>query len=66
MQIIVNGTPEQRPDGMNVSDLLQEHDLGNQACAVEVNKQLVPRDLHAEHTLHDGDRVELVTLVGGG
>jgi sulfur carrier protein len=34
--------------------------------AVEVNLEVVPRDRHAETTLHDGDRLEVVTLVGGG
>jgi sulfur carrier protein len=35
-------------------------------CAVEVNRSLVPHRRHAEHALRDGDRVEVVTLVGGG
>ena len=34
--------------------------------AVEVNLQLVPRHRHAEHRLAEGDRLEIVTLVGGG
>lgn len=36
------------------------------ACAVEVNRTLVPRRLHAERLLAEGDAVEIVTLVGGG
>ena len=35
-------------------------------CAVEVNRTLVPRSRHESHQLQDGDRVEVVTLVGGG
>jgi thiamine biosynthesis protein ThiS len=31
-----------------------------------VNLALVPRSRHAERRLDDGDRVEIVTLVGGG
>jgi sulfur carrier protein len=34
--------------------------------AVECNKQLVPRGRHAETALADQDRLEIVTLVGGG
>jgi sulfur carrier protein len=33
---------------------------------VEVNGELVPKKRHAEHQVRDGDRVEIVTLVGGG
>jgi sulfur carrier protein len=34
--------------------------------AVEVNLQLVPRARHAEQQLREADRLEVVTLVGGG
>jgi sulfur carrier protein len=39
---------------------------GARACAVEVNRQLIPKKRHAELTLRDGDNVEIVSLVGGG
>lgn len=34
--------------------------------AVEVNKMLVPRPQYATKALHEGDVMEIVTLVGGG
>ena len=34
--------------------------------AVEVNEEVVPREQHATTELREGDRVEIVTLVGGG
>ena len=34
--------------------------------AVEVNLRLVPHKSRAEHRLAAGDRLEIVTLVGGG
>jgi thiamine biosynthesis protein ThiS len=34
--------------------------------AVEVNRQLVRRIAHEAHVLHEGDVIEVVTLVGGG
>jgi sulfur carrier protein len=34
--------------------------------AVERNRDLVPRAQHAACALEAGDRVEIVTLVGGG
>ena len=33
---------------------------------VEVNEQIVPKSLHASFTLKEGDKVEIVTAVGGG
>jgi sulfur carrier protein len=34
--------------------------------AVEVNLELVPRARHREFRLREADRLEVVTLVGGG
>jgi thiamine biosynthesis protein ThiS len=34
--------------------------------AVELNRDIVPRDRWAETTLNDGDKLELVHFVGGG
>jgi len=31
-----------------------------------LNLDVIPRGRHAECLLHDGDRLEIVTLVGGG
>jgi sulfur carrier protein len=34
--------------------------------AVELNRDIVPRDRWAETTLHEGDSLEIVQFVGGG
>ena len=49
-----------------LAQLLTHLGRDNVPCAVEVNQQLVPKAKHSQHQLHGGDRVELVTLVGGG
>ena len=49
-----------------VAGLLESLDLATPHVAVEVNLELVPRAEHAGHRLAEGDRVEIVTLVGGG
>jgi sulfur carrier protein len=66
MRIQVNDEPRQLTDGCTVSGLLAVMQLGSQRVAIEVNRRLVPRAEHASHVLHEGDRVEVVTLVGGG
>ena len=66
MIVDLNGSPKELPQGCTVRDLL--HAVGREGvpCAVEVNRTLVPHRRHAEHALSEGDRVEVVTLVGGG
>jgi thiamine biosynthesis protein ThiS len=49
-----------------VAQLLEQLGLAKQYVAVEVNLRLVPRPQHAQHALQTGDRVEIVTLTGGG
>lgn len=66
MNVQINGRPELVPDHATVEQLLEFKHLARQACAVEVNKVLVPKKKHREHRLQEGDRIEIVTLVGGG
>jgi thiamine biosynthesis protein ThiS len=66
LQIVVNSEPCQAAEGTTVAQLLQQLGLGTKIVAVEVNLRLVPRAQHADCALRAGDRVEIVTLVGGG
>jgi len=66
MQILVNGQARRVADDMTVASLLDELKLAGKPLAVEVNLELVPRQRHAQHRLAEGDRLEIVTLVGGG
>jgi len=66
VRVEVNGDRVELDAGVTVARLLEVYDLGGAACAVEVNEQIVPRRRHAEHLIVDGDRIEIVSLVGGG
>jgi thiamine biosynthesis protein ThiS len=66
MTIIFNGEPCDVAESATIADLLQRFDFEPRRVAVEVNLELAPRTRHAEWTLKDGDRVEVVTFVGGG
>jgi sulfur carrier protein len=66
MTIVVNGLNRDVPAGATVADLVRILGLEKAACAVEVNKSLVPKSKHPQQGLSDGDVVEVVTLVGGG
>lgn len=66
MQINVNGTARPLPPATTIAALLADLELSPRQVAVEVNLELVPRARHAEYELQPGDRIEVVTLVGGG
>ena len=66
MQVQLNGEPHTLPDPTTVRDLIERLGLSDQPAAVEVNKALVTRRQHESRLLAEGDRIEVVTLVGGG
>jgi sulfur carrier protein len=66
LTILLNGQERQIAGGTSVARLLADLGLAVGHVAVEVNLELVPRARHADQQLAEGDRVEVVTLVGGG
>ena len=66
VNIMVNGTPRDVPEETTLADLLSQLEMPAKHVAVEVNLELVPRGRHREFRLHEADRLEVVTLVGGG
>lgn len=64
--IRLNGEERPVPEGRTVRDLLDDLGFKGRAVAVEINRELVPKRMHPQTTLRDGDVVEVVTLVGGG
>jgi len=66
IEIRLNGDPKQVPAGASVADLIALLELTPEQVAVEVNRELEPRAERGERSLAEGDRVELVTMVGGG
>ena len=66
MKVIVNGKERELREGTSLTELLAELELDSVRVALELNRKLVVRGDHASTTLAEGDRVEIVTLVGGG
>ncbi len=66
MEIQLNGEPRTIETSWTIADLLNDLKIENRYCAVERNSRVVPREAHADCRLQPGDRIEVVTLVGGG
>jgi sulfur carrier protein len=66
VQIIVNGTSHELEPLATVAQLLKKLDLAPIRVAVELNEELVPRRDFDRTSLSPGDRLEVVTFVGGG
>jgi len=66
VRITLNGVEREIEPGTSVAGLVALLGMRSDAVAVERNLELVPRSRQAEVCLAEGDRVEVVTLVGGG
>jgi len=65
MKLVINGKEEEL-GCEKVSDLLSTLSLNKDAVAVELNKNIVHRQNFDNTELKDNDKLEIVTVVGGG
>jgi len=66
VRVVVNGEEREVAAGTSVAELIRELGLASERVAVERNGRIVRRAEHKRTVLVEGDRVEVVTLVGGG
>ncbi|MBE9398201.1 sulfur carrier protein ThiS [Pontibacterium sp. N1Y112] len=66
IRLTVNGESMQLYSANNLQELLDKLHLGAQRVAVEVNCEIIPRSLHAQTRVREGDRIEIVRAIGGG
>ena len=62
----MNGEEKSVDDGVTLEALVRELSLEKSTIAVELNRSVVPKDRYGRTRLAEGDRLEIVTLVGGG
>lgn len=66
IDVVINGQARTVNAGTTIAALIAELGLADRRVAVERNREVVPRAVHSTTELAAGDRVELVTFVGGG
>jgi len=70
MKLHINGEERAFADPaagqFTLAALVDSMGMKSDRVAVELNRDIVPRDRWAEATLKDGDRLEIVHFVGGG
>jgi sulfur carrier protein len=71
MRVHINGEERVFPDPappaqFTLAALIESLNMKSDRVAVELNREIVPRDRWPETLLKDGDRLEIVHFVGGG
>jgi len=71
MKVHING--EERalanpapPAQFTLASLVEALEMKSDRVAVELNREIIPRDRWPQTVLKDGDRLEIVHFVGGG
>jgi thiamine biosynthesis protein ThiS len=65
MNLIINGE-NQVSLADTLSALVDQLGMKSDRVAIELNREIVPRDRWAQTRLADGDQLEIVHFVGGG
>lgn len=66
LELTLNGTLQSFEGPLSVAALIALVGAPQGAVAVEVDRKVIPRGEHTVHMLRGGERVEVVTIVGGG
>lgn len=66
MKLLLNGEERDIAGIANIADLVSALGLDARKVAVERNLEIAPRSTYADTALADGDRIEIVTFIGGG
>jgi thiamine biosynthesis protein ThiS len=66
MNIIVNGNQHELAVAGTLGQLLKELEIVPERVAIMVNDRVISKASRAEVVLRDGDRIEILTFIGGG
>jgi thiamine biosynthesis protein ThiS len=69
MKLQINGELREfanAPVPLTLAALIEKLGMKPDRVAVELNRDIAPRDRWAETSLNDGDKLEIVHFVGGG
>ena len=64
--ITINGNQTTLSTDLTVAEYLEQNQYQVKRIAVELNGDILPKYSYSDTMLKDGDRLEVVTFVGGG
>lgn len=66
MKIILNGCSREITEGLTIRSLLDEIKYNPETVAVELNLAIVSKREYANKNIREGDKIEIISFVGGG
>ncbi|GMR12354.1 MAG: hypothetical protein BMS9Abin29_0543 [Gemmatimonadota bacterium] len=66
IQVRLNGKDREIESDLTLRELLESLELNPHMVVVELNREIISRDVIGDVRVEEGDQVELVHFVGGG
>ncbi len=66
MNITLNNDINEVHENITIDELLLLKNIKDKYIAVEINKKIIPKSQYKECRLFEGDKIEIITAVGGG
>ena len=66
MNLTINGESRVLSPAETLTALVEQLGMKSDRVAIELNREIVPREQWGQTALKDGDRLEIVHFVGGG
>jgi thiamine biosynthesis protein ThiS len=66
MKLTINGEERDFAWPLTLAALIEQLGMKQDRVAVELNREIAPRERWSETPLSEGDRLEIVHFVGGG
>tara|TARA_B100001559_G_C16384420_1_gene568097 strand:+ start:187 stop:387 length:201 start_codon:yes stop_codon:yes gene_type:complete len=66
MNITINGKNFYVNDNLSLYDILENNYLNSNNIVIEINQEIVSRNLWGETKVNENDKIEIITAVGGG
>ncbi|ACO02982.1 MAG TPA: thiamine biosynthesis protein ThiS [Persephonella sp.] len=66
MKVIINGEEREFDRELTIKELVEKLGIKAPNYAVAVGMEVIPKSEYDSYKIKDGDKVEIVTFVGGG
>lgn len=66
IEVVINGKKEEIEEGSTIAQILKGRNIRPEMVAVEVNGEVVERDLYGTLELKQGDQMEFLFYMAGG
>ncbi len=66
MRVIINGKEREIPENTNIPALIRLLNIKTPYLAIELNREIAKKSAWDNIFLKEGDKIEIVTFVGGG